>query len=234
MHTGFGSGAPGKVYVVSPPTGLERARLAARQSSRRRGLWVLAFLPVALAVLAVAVGAAWLPAGPDNPLGRTPHESSWLVWVAVIAVIGGTVGLTIVVGYAIIADLWAAFRGDPIVMRGRVVEKKAWADFNSVAWIFRPLFGYGLVVNVARAVRIGQDGSTNEYKELQGPETDVDTSRRVHHRAEEGQEVFFVCTSTGRAVATLSDLHDDEAAKELMALLDTGPAPKPEAASEPS
>jgi MFS family permease len=194
----------------------------------------LAFLPVALAVLAVAVAAVWLPAGPDNPVGRTPHEPSWLVWVVVIAVIGVSVGLIIVVGYAMIADLWAAFRGDPIVMRGKVVKKLAWGDFNSVAWIFRPLFGYGLSVNVARAVRIGQDGSTNEYKELEGPKMDVDTSRRVHHRAEEGQEVFFVCTSAGRAVATLSDCHDDEAARELMALLDTGPAPEPEAAPEPS
>jgi hypothetical protein len=195
---------------------------------------VLAFLPVALAVLAAAVGSAWLPAGPDNPLGTTPHESHWLVWAARIVVIGGTVVLTIMVGSAMIIDLWAAFRGDPIVMRGKVVKKEAWADFNSVAWIFRPLFGYDLVVNVDRAVRIGQDGSTNEYEELLGPETDVETSRRVHHRAKEGQEVFFVCTSAGRAVATLSDLHDDEAAKELMALLDTGPAPEPEAASEPS
>jgi len=189
---------------------------------------VLAFLPVALAVWAVAIGAAWAPAAPDNPLGSHPGDPAWLAWAKKIVVIVGTLGLTALVGYAMLSDLWAAFRGDPLVLRGKVVKKEELQDLNAAVWIFRPLFGYDLVLDVERAVRIDRGGSSSEDRTFLGTGREVPTSRGVHHRAKVDQKVFLVCTSTGRAIATLSDLLDAEAANELTAILDAEPAPDPE------
>jgi hypothetical protein len=144
-----------------------------------------------------------------------------------ILVIGGTLGLTTLVGFAMTLDVWAMFRGDPIIIRGKVVEKEELADVNSKAWIFRPLFGHDIVLNVERAVKIGRDGSITEDRKFLGPKKEVPASRRVHHQAKEDQDVFLVCTSTERAIATLSDLGDPDAAKEIMAALAAEPAPDP-------
>lgn len=214
--------------ALGHPTAWEQARDAARRRRLRRGWWVLAFLPVALAVWAVAIAAAWLPAESDNPLGTHPGDPEWLAWGKKIVVILGTLSLTALVGYEIVSDLWGAFRGDPLVLRGTVVKKEELQDFNSVVWIFRPLFGYDLVLDVDRAVRIDRTGSASEDRTFVGTGREVPTSRGVHHRAQVGQEVFFVCTSSGRAIAALSDVLGTEAVNELTAILDAEPAPDPE------
>jgi hypothetical protein len=216
------------VDLVSQPTAWERARHAARRRSLHRGWRVLAFLPIALAVWAVAIGAAWLPAAPDSPLGTNPGDPTWIAWAKKIVVIVGTLSLTALVGYEMLSDLWAAFRGDPLVLRGKVVKKEELQDVNSVVWIFRPLFGYDLVLDVERAVRIDRSGTASEDRTFLGTGREVPTSRGVHHRAQVDQRVFLVCTSTGRAIATLSDLLGTEAANELTGILDAEPAPDPE------
>lgn len=141
-----------------------------------------------------------------------------LVWFGRICVGFPTLLLIAMLFVGTVGDLRGAF-GDPILVSGEVVERTECADFNLSVTILRSVFGYSLVVNVKRAVRIDRDGSTTESPNRVGLKQDVDTIRRVHHRVAEKQEVVLICTSTGRAVATLLDLCDPGATKEIMDVL---------------
>lgn len=195
-------------------TGWERARRRARRKGVRRALYMLAFLPVALALLAGQIWSAWW-----NPIDMGPvFDNPVNVWLD--RIVGSLVVffllIALIVGMA--RDL-PAFRGDPVVVRGEITGKTEWAeDIPGPAWILRLMLGYGLMVNVKRAVRIARDGSVNQDLELLDAE-EIATTRRVHRRVAQGQEAFLICTSTGRAIALLSDLHEDETAKELIAVL---------------
>jgi hypothetical protein len=114
-------------------------------------------------------------------------------------------------------------------MRGEIVEITEWGDIP-FARLFRAMFGYGLVVNAKKAVRINRDG-WSEDRDLLGDEQRVRSTQRLNRQMTLKQEVFLVCNATERAVATLSDLYDDAEVTEFRAILDT--APEPAAAREP-
>ena len=119
-------------------------------------------------------------------------------------------------------------------MRGEVVEKTQWADEAPFALFLRAMFGCDLVVNVKKAVSIGRNGYRGDQDLLEDKKK-VRSSRHMNRQLELNQEVFLVCNSTGRAIATLSDLHDDAVAEELRAaVLDIAPAPEPASAPEPA
>ena len=135
--------------------------------------------------------------------------------------------LTIILFYLTVRDLRAAFRSDPIVLRCKEVKKEEENDLDDVSSTMDAMYGHYLLANVERAIRIGRDGSPSWDPKLLGTEKRVPTTWRVYDQAPEAQEVVLICNSAGRAVALLSDLHDDEAAKELITVLDTAPAPEP-------
>jgi hypothetical protein len=209
---------------MRPTTGWEKLRRLARRRSRRRILSVLVFLPAAVILLILDIYDAWSP----ETLGLSGGiiEAAY-VWP--LRICGGVFFLGLIVGVigGALGDLRGVF-GDPIVLRGKVVEKTEYADINLAVVILNLVFGYGLVVDVQRAVAIGRDGSTSEDHDFIGSKLEVTATRRVHHGVAPEQEVFLVCSSTGRAVATLSDLRDTEATEEIMSVLRTEVTPQPE------
>jgi hypothetical protein len=208
-------------------TGWEQVRRKAQRKGRWRAWCVLGFLPVALAAFLGYIETAWWdPYHYAHDLGLADHSfyNRYVLGFIILFLILPSV----IFGTAV--DL-SAFHGDPIVMRGEIVEITEWGDIPFAAPV-RALFGYGLVVNVKKAARIGRDG-WSEDRDLLGDGQRVRSTQRLNRRMTLKQEVFLVCNATERAVATLSDLYDDAVVTEFRAILDTGPAPEPAAAAEP-
>jgi hypothetical protein len=215
----------GRGDTMSSTTELASLRRLARRRGLRRALFVLVFLPVGIALLIIGTLAAWFP----ETFGLSGGIfDAVLVWP--LRILGSFVALFLIVSFIFgtLGDLRGAL-GDPIVVRGKVVEKTEWTTGdNLMALIVQSLFGHDLVVDIQRAIRIGPGGSTSEDRDFLGSKRDVSTTRRVHHGVAAEQEVFLVCTSTGRAVATLSDLRDAGATEEIMGVLRTDVAPQAE------
>jgi hypothetical protein len=211
--------------------GWQRARRSAQRMSRRRAWCVLAVWPLALLLATGFVGHAW--STHEDSSWHNPAENPILIWSE------RTVGSFFVVG-AVIAAIAATFRdlsafgGTPIVMRGAVVEKSVSGEASPLDRVFRALFGYGLVVNVTQALRIYPDGFRG-YRQFLEAQKQVPSTRRIHRLMKLNEDVFLVCSPGGRAIATLSDFHDDVLAEQLKAVLDTAaagestPAPEPRA-----
>jgi hypothetical protein len=173
----------------------------------------LVFLPVGIVLLGAVTYAAWSP----ETFG---HNDGFYVWP--LRILGSFVPFFLIVWFIFgtLGDLLGAL-GDPIIVRGKVVEKTQSVDVNLTARIFRSLFGYDLIVDIQRAIGIGPGGSTSEHRDFLGSKQNVAATRRVHHGVAAEQEVFLVCTSTGRAVATLSDLRGSGATEDIMGVLRT-------------
>jgi hypothetical protein len=216
---------------VSKPGGLKRIRREALRRARRRAFFVLALLPVPLFFLAFEVAIPWFQSWEEpkigGQLGNLLEGPSWGIWVVMGIAIPVTGFLAAILFYLTVRDVRAAFRDDPIVLRCKVVKREEGNAFDDVSSTMGAMYGYNLLADVERAVRIGRDGSTSWDPKLLGSEKRVPTTWRVYDQAPEAQEVVLICNSAGRAVALLSDLHDDEAAKELITVLDTAPAPEP-------
>lgn len=218
---------------VSQQTGWQRARRSVHRMGRRRARLVLAFLPLALFIVGGSI-SMWIPPfhKPES-MADAAELSDRLEWTGI-----GLLTFILIIPWMIYELL--VIRRDPIVMRGEVVKKSEWQDEASLTPFFKWILGYDLVVNVNKAVKIGRDGYTEDQDLIPiGDEKDVESTRRVNrHIKELNQEIFFICNSTGRAVATLSNIHDYKLAVELIAVLDTAAAPDPatvpEAATVPS
>ena len=74
-------------------------------------------------------------------------------------------------------------------MRGEVVRREMWDDFNASLPI-RRMFGYDLVVDVEAALRLVSGGPPSWDPKLLGSGKQVRTIRRLHRPAVEGQEVL--------------------------------------------
>jgi hypothetical protein len=223
------------VELPQQATGWQRARQKARRKGVRRAWRVLAVWPVALLLAWAFIGYAW---GPHEDSSWTnAFENPIRIWSERTVGCFFAVGAVVVAIVATVGDL-SAFGGDPIVRRGEVVGKTESGEASALEAVFRTLFGYDLVVNVKQAVRIGHNQCRGEQV-LLGDQMKVQSTRRIHHQMKLNEDVFLICNPGGRAVATLSDLHDEVAAEELRAVLDTAaapepaPVPKPAAAPEP-
>jgi hypothetical protein len=211
------------VELPQQAMGWQWARRSAQRKGLRRALGALAFLPVALFIVGGCI-SLWIP-----PFDKSVTEAQdrWEGSGLALLILFMMIPLMII-------DL-RAFRGDPIVMRGEVVKKSEWSDDAAPAPFFKWILGYDLEVNVKKAVRIGRDGYHEDQDRI-GDEKEVPSTRRVNRKIKElNQEIFLVCNPSGRAVAFVSDLHDDVVAEELRAVLDTATAaaPVPEQAIAP-
>ena len=209
---------------MSSTTKWNNLRRLARRRALRRAFSVLVFLPVGVAVLVIVTYGAWSPETFGLSGGIFVAAFVWF-----LRLLESFVALFLIVWFIFgtLGDLLGAV-GDPIVVRAKVVEKTESADISLAARIFKPLFGYDLVVDIQRAIGIGADGSTSEHRDFLGAGRDVAATRRVHHGVAVEQEVFLVCMSTGRAIATLSDFRDGVATEEIMGVLRTDVAPEAE------
>lgn len=219
------------IELIQQATAWRQARRRAQRKGLRRALGALAFSPIALFLFGIYIYGTW---GPDDPFEGSIFDNPVIVWSE--RIVGSLImlaGIAVVIG-ATVSDL-SAFRGDPIVMRGKIIGKTEWGETNLFGAIWRAMFGYALVVNVKKVLRIGRDGYRWD-QDFRGDRQELQSTRRIHHRTKLHEEVFLVCNSGGRAVATLSDLRDDLVADELKAVFGTAtpePAPVPEPATAP-
>lgn len=106
-----------------------------------------------------------------------------------------------------LGDLRGGFFGNPILLRGKVVEKPEYETESFLQALYKRVFGHDVVVDVEKALSIGRSGTTVLQPTRLGRET-IEATRQVARRLSPGEEVLLVCNSVGRAIVVGSDVRD--------------------------
>jgi hypothetical protein len=127
--------------------------------------------------------------------------------------IGLAAGLTLMlVCLMAVEDIRGSVRGDPLFLTVDILEEPgANVVDEKVGWMaYMALFGRELLADVGMAVRLTADGSTTNVERFLACRT-LKATRHVHQRVKPGEEVDLVCTSGGRAIATLAEIVESAA-----------------------
>ena len=163
-------------------------RRRARRLSLRRAWFIALVTPSAGLVAAVAAGREWSNFG--------------------AIAIGLAAGLILMLVCLLAAeDIRGSVRGDPLFLTVDVLEEPgANVVDKNVGWMaYMALFGRELLADVGMAVRLAADGSIATDERFLACRT-LKATRHVHRRVKPGEEVDLVCTSGGRAIATLAEI----------------------------
>lgn len=109
-----------------------------------------------------------------------------------------------------------ALAGDPLVIFGTVLKKDG-DELPEKVTNFGT-FGYLLIIDVKRAVRIGRHGHTRDAPDRIKNDAWIRSTRHVYRQVSAGKEVILLCNSAGTAIAVESEIQDAALVSALRAV----------------